>query len=327
MLCAEERAAAMTATATALNQIHAYLTDLAGAADAQGDSRVLRAGTTSTLVATTTGSTPAVGAGIVHTAQQLRDLPEVADAYRKGQISGMHVRAILDHSPHISEFAARQDAVVALAGATDPREVGRILQVIADNDTDNPHPTLSYAAQRDRRSARLSSGPNGMWRLTALLDETTGAVLADALAAATAGTDDTGDTLPQRRADALTDLIDAGHTTTRPLGVSAVSILIDVEHLPDGTGARLPDGTPILPNDFDYYSCAAVCSIIFGVHRDDTFLPLALGRTKRRATAAQWAALIARDHGCIRCGRPPRYCQAHHIHHWKHGGPTDLANL
>ncbi len=237
----------------------------------------------------------------------------------------MHVRAILDHADHITDFAARQDAVVALACATDPREVGRILQVIADNDTDGQHPTLSYAAQRDRRSARLSAGPNGMWRLTALLDETTGAVLADALAAATS--DDTGDTLPQRRADALTDLIDAGHTTTRPLGVSAVSILIDVEHLPDGTGARLPDGTPILPNDFDYYSCAAVCSIIFGVHRDDTFLPLAFGRTKRRATAAQWAALIARDHGCIRCGRPPRYCQAHHIHHWKHGGTTDLANL
>ncbi len=69
VLCAEERAAAMTAVATALNQIHAYLSDLADAADAQGDSRVLRAGTTSTLVATTTGSTPAVGAGIVHTAQ------------------------------------------------------------------------------------------------------------------------------------------------------------------------------------------------------------------------------------------------------------------
>ncbi|MBK9434533.1 MAG: HNH endonuclease [Micrococcales bacterium] len=36
---------------------------------------------------------------------------------------------------------------------------------------------------------------------------------------------------------------------------------------------------------------------------------------------------IARDRGCIRCGRSPRYCQAHHIVHWKNGGLTDLSNL
>ena len=58
-----------------------------------------------------------------------------------------------------------------------------------------------------------------------------------------------------------------------------------------------------------------------------TFEPLALGRTRRRASAAQWAALVARDRGCIRYGRAPRYCQAHHIHHWKNGGRTDLSNL
>ncbi len=41
----------------------------------------------------------------------------------------------------------------------------------------------------------------------------------------------------------------------------------------------------------------------------------------------QWRSLIARDRGCIRCGRAPRFCQAHHIHHWRHGGTTDLSNM
>ncbi|MCU0279968.1 MAG: HNH endonuclease, partial [Candidatus Nanopelagicales bacterium] len=69
------------------------------------------------------------------------------------------------------------------------------------------------------------------------------------------------------------------------------------------------------------------CSLIFGTYHNTTFIPLALARTHRRATAAQWAALIARDRGCIHCGRIPQYCQAHHIVHWKDGGLTDLSNL
>ena len=67
--------------------------------------------------------------------------------------------------------------------------------------------------------------------------------------------------------------------------------------------------------------------MIFGIKRTGTFIPLALGRRQRRASAAQWAALIARDRGCIRCGRSPRHCHAHHILHWKDGGRTDLSNL
>ena len=81
------------------------------------------------------------------------------------------------------------------------------------------------------------------------------------------------------------------------------------------------------PESFDLLTCAAVCQVIFGVKRKGTFVPLALGRAKRRATAQQWAALVARDRGCIRCGRAPRFCQAHHILHWKNGGLTDVSNL
>ena len=56
LLCAEERAAAMAHTARLRNRIEAYLTGLAGAADTAGDSRVLGAGTSGSLVAIATGS-------------------------------------------------------------------------------------------------------------------------------------------------------------------------------------------------------------------------------------------------------------------------------
>jgi HNH endonuclease len=57
--------------------------------------------------------------------------------------------------------------------------------------------------------------------------------------------------------------------------------------------------------------------------------PLEVGRTSRVVTAAQRVALVVRDRGCAfsGCDRPPAWCEAHHLVHWLHGGPTDLANL
>jgi hypothetical protein len=57
--------------------------------------------------------------------------------------------------------------------------------------------------------------------------------------------------------------------------------------------------------------------------------PLEVGRTSRVVTAARRTALAIRDRGCVfpGCARPLAWCEAHHLRHWLHGGPTDLANL
>jgi hypothetical protein len=57
--------------------------------------------------------------------------------------------------------------------------------------------------------------------------------------------------------------------------------------------------------------------------------PLEVGRTSRVVQAAQRTALAVRDGGCVfpGCSRPLAWCEAHHLRHWLHGGPTDLANL
>ena len=57
--------------------------------------------------------------------------------------------------------------------------------------------------------------------------------------------------------------------------------------------------------------------------------PLEVGRTSRVVQPAQRNALAVRDGGCVfpNCDRPLAWCEAHHLRHWLHGGPTDLANL
>jgi hypothetical protein len=57
--------------------------------------------------------------------------------------------------------------------------------------------------------------------------------------------------------------------------------------------------------------------------------PLEVGKTSRVVQTAQRTALAVRDGGCVfpGCARPLAWCEAHHLRHWLHGGPTDLANL
>ncbi|MFH1105278.1 MAG: HNH endonuclease signature motif containing protein [Actinomycetota bacterium] len=54
-----------------------------------------------------------------------------------------------------------------------------------------------------------------------------------------------------------------------------------------------------------------------------------MGRATRTIPPAIRRALEARDRGCTHpgCGRPHRWCDAHHITHWAAGGGTNLNNL
>ncbi|MCU0299118.1 MAG: DUF222 domain-containing protein, partial [Candidatus Nanopelagicales bacterium] len=132
LLCAEQRAGSMTAVQGVRNRLDAYLTDLAVAADTNGDSRVLHAGTTGMLVAVATGANPQAGSALVARGRALQDLPQVRAAYTAGRISTAHVAAITAHAARIDRFAAVEAAVVTIAETTEPGELRRILQVLVE---------------------------------------------------------------------------------------------------------------------------------------------------------------------------------------------------
>ena len=326
-LYAEARAGAMTAAAVLRNRLDAYLTELAGCADEHADSRVLGAGTTGMLVAVATGSNPAVGSATVSRGNALQHLPQVAASFRAGRMSTAHVAVITAEAPKITNFAAIEVQVVTIAETVEPGELRRILGVLVDQCRPEARDTTAEDLH-DKRSLSLSETANGMFRLDGYLDPTAGAALREALNTLIGRTSrDDQRTAKQRRADALTDLTTAGAANTNPLGVSQVSVLVELEDL-SSDGAVLEDDESALgARMLDLLTCTAIVSVILGTRRKNTFVPLALARGKRTANHHQWRALIARDRGCIRCGRAPRYCQAHHIHHWRHGGKTDLSNL
>jgi len=327
LLCAEQRAGTLSAAQRLRNRLDAYMAGVAAQADEHADSRVLQAGTTGTLVAVATTQNPQTGSALVNQGKALRTLPHVRDSFGRGLLSAAHVGIILAEYEHIRDFADIEQSVVILAQTVEPAELKRWLKLLADQSRpdklDDDHQVM-----RNKRSLSLSETPGGMFRIDGYLDPITGANLRDELVKrmARAGRADLR-TAKQRRADALAEIVAASATSRGRLGVSQVSVLVDLEDLSAGDGGYLEDGSPLGARLFDLITCTAIISVILGTNRNNVFVPLALARGRRGASHAQWQALVARDRGCIRCGRTPRFCEAHHVHHWRHGGTTDITNL
>ena len=110
-----------------------------------------------------------------------------------------------------------------------------------------------------------------------------------------------------------------------PAGVSAVSILVDLENLPTSDNATLVDGTPLGAGSFDLLSCAA------GVHGDlrdqtqGTFIPC-LGRRGAGHLRPNGPALIARDRAAS-AADGPRGTATPTTSSTGDGGRTDPSNL
>ena len=58
-------------------------------------------------------------------------------------------------------------------------------------------------------------------------------------------------------------------------------------------------------------------------------LPLDVGRSRRTIPPQLDRARQVRDNGCRYpgCTRPHGWTHAHHVTHWKDGGPTDITNI
>ncbi|OLS98635.1 hypothetical protein BJF90_40885 [Pseudonocardia sp. CNS-004] len=98
-------------------------------------------------------------------------------------------------------------------------------------------------------------------------------------------------------------------------------------HLDVNSGAaRIAGGPEIAASTAERLACDARVQLVLDDREGNRMY---LGRSRRLATPAQVAALVARDGE--RCQFPgcthTRYLQAHHVRHWLHGGTTDIDNL
>ena len=135
----------------------------------------------------------------------------------------------------------------------------------------------------------------------------------------------------ERDADALVLLADTllAHGAAQRSGAERYQVVVHVDadtltgH--DAGGRCHTDkGEPLAAETGRRLACDA--SVVALVHRRGG--ALAVGRRTRTIGPALRRALAARDRGCRfpGCDRHA-HLHAHHIQHWAHGGPTELANL
>ena len=188
---------------------------------------------------------------------------------------------------------------------------------------------------RERRYLHVSPVGN-LVRIDGQLDPESGQTLIDALRSITDSQQlDPSDARSpgQRRADALTRLC-ADHLASGTAPISGgfrpqVTITASYETLiglADGAGCVTEDCGLLTPGTVRQILCdATVIPVVLG----GDSLPLDIGQARR--TAPWWIRklLNIRDQGCVipGCQNRPRYCDAHHIVHWLHGGKTKLDNL
>ncbi|HSK55344.1 MAG TPA: DUF222 domain-containing protein, partial [Jiangellales bacterium] len=275
------------------------------------------------------------------------------DALAAGRVSEEQARVIVRAVralPSSVDTAARRQGeahLVEQAGAFDPVELARLgrrlLEVIAPEEADRllGEQLAREEARANRRELFVRPDGAGGARLSGRLDAEGAAILDAALQPLSRPrpADEDGPdprTGGQRTADALVELARravagqccAGGGLPESGGEAAtVLVTLSLDALRAGLGAALlPTGEVISAAAARRIACDAklVPAVL-----DGESMPLDVGRTRRLFTPAQRRALALRDgDGCAfpGCDRPGSWCDAHHLHHWVDGGPTDLSN-
>ncbi|MCU1439119.1 MAG: endonuclease [Rhodoglobus sp.] len=204
--------------------------------------------------------------------------------------------------------------------------------------------------RRQRRSLRLVRQPDGMVRLTWVLDPESAAVAVDlydratsprrggprfvAQAEAEAAERILADTrtTEQLASDVFLDLLrqgaDADDSQLLGTGAPVIRVLVTAKVLRERSGHGRIDGQPD-PISFETIERMLCSGSTLPIVFDGEGQPLDLGREQRLYSRRQCIALAARDGGCRvnGCGRPASWTEAHHVQHWgRDGGKTTIAN-
>ncbi|GGU17340.1 HNH endonuclease signature motif containing protein [Lentzea flava] len=260
-------------------------------------------------------------------------LPITAAAASEGALSIEHVAVVAEVMKTLPGTYEAQ--VVGYAREFAPAAVRvlgtRLIYGLYQNDPEPRDPEPEPAGNR----LTLRQGKDGGLKVAATLDAVTGAkfvTLLDPLAKPRPTTGEGPDprSLDERQGDALAELVDL--TLRADMlpehGGEPVTLTLTMRYqdLAAQTGAAtLDNGEPIPADQVRQLACSAgIIPMVMGSRSQ----PLDVGRRSRLFTAGIRRALVARDHGCAfpGCHRPPKHCDAHHIHHWADGGDTRIDN-
>jgi hypothetical protein len=144
-------------------------------------------------------------------------------------------------------------------------------------------------------------------------------------------TSDDHRTAGERQAEALAEVcgyvLDHGDVPASGGHRPHVNLLVRLDDLQNRARAACLDfGGVVSPEALRMLACdAAVVPIVLNGKGQ----PLDVGRATRTIPDGLRRAVAARDMGCAHpgCGRPPSWCEIHHLVPWEMGGETKLSNL
>jgi Domain of unknown function (DUF222) len=268
--------------------------------------------------------------GRLRRARALETMPVVARAFAEGEVSESAVHVLASAREVAPEAFARSEEALAEAARTmafgELRRVTETWQAAADPD----RALQDEDRRHERRRLDFCPTADGMTGVRVELDAEDGQVLITAIRAqmdaetrSASGPDPR--TPAQRRADALGEICRRWLASRERPTVGGerpqVVVTIDLETLVDRSGRRaeLPDTGSITPEIARQLACDAEVTRVITRAASE---PLELGRRTKVVPPGLRRAIAVRDRGCRfpGCGRPPGWCDAHHIRHWAAGG-------
>jgi hypothetical protein len=277
----------------------------------------------------------------VRTARALEQLPKISAAMERGEISYSKVREIT----RVAD-AATEEYLLMIAIHGTAQHVERLVRYY--RRAQESEEVSREVQQQTNRSLQYWFDEDGSLVIKGRLPAQAGALLVKAIEKAAKELNETEPQpieanppagvpnvkflpAPARRADALELLADSflqnGAKAMSGGDKHQIVIHVDAETLQTGCAGRceIEDGPSLAVETARRLACdASVVAIVEDEHGE----PLNIGRKTRSISTPLQRALRSRDKGCRFPGCcNTRYVDAHHIHHWAHGGETKLSNL
>ena len=267
-------------------------------------------------------------AALVHRGRFLDKFPTIARAACDRVLSAGQINALRTVTkPAVEAVMATQQgeivAIIAPLSVADAEQAAALWRQRADAIVDLPEPV---EPERELRTARTADGLVGRF----VLDENGAVQFEQAIRTASTwdGKTDTREN-SRRSADALVEVcafFNANHTRPgTPRRRPHVELIVEADTLGSTPLAWTTDHAYIGVATTDMLLCDCVIHRV--LRAGDTILNY--GRATYTVPKDLFRAVAVRDRGCRfpGCDRKVSWCDAHHIHYWRHQGDTDFENL